>query len=269
MKRAVKRVLRDGRGPVRSWLFNAARRAYYAGWRVECPCCETRFRKFVPIARSFDPDLECPRCGSYSRHRQLWLFLTRRMAVLSQPLALLHVAPEVFFYRRLEEAPNLSCVSLDLHAAHAMERLDIEALPYPDRSFDAVVCSHVLEHVADDRRAMGELCRVLKPGGWALLQAPVNGSLETTREDPDVHDPQERARLFGAEDHVRLYGRDYVSRLRQAGFDVSVVPYYAEVDARSAERWGLLPLEPIYHCQRPANGRAVARNAAVWPRAMS
>lgn len=249
-KAAVKRVLGGGGGPVRGPLFRAARRVYYAGRRVECPCCETRFRRFAAIGRSHHPDLECPRCGSYSRHRQLWLFLTLRMAVLREPLALLHVAPEVFFLRRLETAPNLRYLSVDLHDDHAMERVDVESMPYADGSFDAAVCSHVLEHVVDDRRALRELRRVLRPGGWAVVQAPVDRSLPATREDPSVSDPAERARLFGAEDHVRYYGRDYVDRLRDAGFDVSVVPLHAELGAGAAERWGLLPLEDVYLCRR-------------------
>jgi SAM-dependent methyltransferase len=252
VKRAVKAALREGRGPVGRRLFPLARRVYYAGRRVECPCCGARLRKFVPIARSYDPDLECPRCGSYSRHRQLWLFLTQRMRVLSERLALLHVAPEVFFHRRLERAPNLRYVSVDLHAPHAMERADVEALPYVDGSFDAVVCSHVLEHVNDDRGAMSELWRVLKPGGWAVIQAPVDRSMATTREDPDVRDPHERARLFGAEDHVRLYGRDYVPRLEDAGFEVSVVPFHSEIAPDLRERYGLLALEDVHLCRKAA-----------------
>jgi SAM-dependent methyltransferase len=170
--------------------------------------------------------------------------------VLSGSLALLHVAPEVFFYERLERAPNLSYVSADLHAPHAVERIDVEAIPYPDRSFDGIVCSHVLEHVRDDRAAMRELCRVLKDDGWAVIQVPIDRSLPATREDPSVADPLERARRFGADDHVRLYGRDYVSRLEEAGFEVSVVPFVRELDVASVERYGLLPTEDVHLCRR-------------------
>jgi SAM-dependent methyltransferase len=219
---------------------------------VECPCCETRFRKFAPIPRTYEPDLECPRCGSYSRHRQLWLFMTRRLGVLSRSLTLLHVAPELFFYERLERAANLRYVSADLHVAHAAERIDIEAIPYPDRYFDAIICSHVLEHVVDDRAAMRELCRVLKDDGWAVIQAPVDGSLAATREDPSVVEPRERARRFGADDHVRMYGRDYLTRLEEAGFEVAVERFVAELDRESVELYGLLQTEDVNLCRKRA-----------------
>jgi SAM-dependent methyltransferase len=248
LERAVKRAVGRGR------LFRIARRVYYVGRRVRCPCCGRSFRRFVPIPRTHEPDLECPGCGSYSRHRQLWLFLTERLDVLSAPLALLHVAPDTFFSRRLERARNLRYLSVDLEAPHAMERMDVTALALEDDSFDAVVCSHVLEHVSDDRRALRELHRVLKPGGWAVIQAPVNAWLDTTREDPSVHDPGERARRFGAEDHVRLYGRDYAERLEAAGFAVRVIPFASELDPARAARFGLLPTEDIHLCRKSRRG---------------
>jgi SAM-dependent methyltransferase len=88
----------------------------------------------------------------------------------------------------------------------------------PDESFDVIYCSHVLEHVQDDGKAMAELHRVLKDDGWAILLVPIMA--EATFEDPTIVDPAERARIFGQEDHVRIYGPDYVDRLRGAGFSV-------------------------------------------------
>ncbi|MEA2308499.1 MAG: hypothetical protein QOI65_785, partial [Thermoleophilaceae bacterium] len=100
--------------------------------------------------------------------------------------------------------------------------LDLTALSFADGSFDMVLCSLVLEHVADDGRAIKELRRVLRSAGMAVLQQPVDDRLERTREDPGAP-PAERLRQFGQEDHVRIYGRDFVERLRAAGFEVEVV----------------------------------------------
>jgi len=110
-------------------------------------------------------------------------------------------------------------LSVDMDASRAMRAANLTRLPFPDEQYDAIVCNHVLEHVPDDRRAMAELYRVLKPGGWAALLVPMTETL--TDEDPAAS-PEERKKRFGQEDHVRLYGRDYLDRLREAGFRVSV-----------------------------------------------
>jgi len=98
---------------------------------------------------------------------------------------------------------------------------DITHIPFPEASFDWVYCSHVLEHVPEDRRALSELLRVLKPGGQAVILVPLKG--ESTDEDPTVTDPMRREERFGQFDHVRQYGLDFVDRLQEAGFEVRVL----------------------------------------------
>ena len=100
-----------------------------------------------------------------------------------------------------------------------METMDITDIRHPDGSFDIIYCSHVLEHVTDDRKAMGKFYRVLKPSGWAVLNVPIMA--DTTFEDPSVTDPKEREKLFGQHDHVRAYGPDYGDRLAEAGFSAT------------------------------------------------
>jgi SAM-dependent methyltransferase len=128
--------------------------------------------------------------------------------------------------------------------------LDLCHLPFLGDSFDAVLCSHVLEHVEDDRRAMRELLRTLRPDGWAILQVPLATTLERTLEDSKVVDPQERRLRFGQSDHVRLYGQDYFDRLRGEGFIVKSVPFAAELGDRQARRYGLLAEEPVVVCTK-------------------
>jgi predicted SAM-dependent methyltransferase len=148
--------------------------------------------------------------------------------------------------------PNLNYVSADLDSSLAMAHMNITQLPFPDASFDVVLCSHVLEHVLDDRSAMAELFRVLHPSGWAIITAPIDRSRAETLEDPRVTQPQDRARLFGQHDHVRLYGRDYVSRLERAGFSVSVDSYATQLDDTIIALYGLNRSERIYLCTRAA-----------------
>ena len=227
----------------------------YAGLAVRCPCCGGRFRSFLPGGRNNRPNAECPGCGCLERHRLLWLYLINRTSLSSSPLRVLHLAPERVIRRRLLALPNLIYVSADLDSPLAKVTLDILALPFPDASFDGILCNHVLEHIPDDARAMGELHRVLRPGGWGIFQVPLDLSRDTF-EDPSIADPEERTRLFGQEDHVRMYGRNYQTRLELAGFTVTVDPYARDLGADVARRNGLMTEERIYLCRRhPASPR--------------
>ena len=141
-------------------------------------------------------------------------------------------------------------LSIDLAEGAAMVRMDVTNLGLPDDSFDVIYCSHVMEHIPDDRRAMRELHRVLRPGGWAVLQVPI--LRETTFEDSSVTAPEDRERVFGQWDHVRVYGRDYVHRLSEAGFDVREDSLPEQRDPRAARHQGLCSDEPIHFCRKGA-----------------
>ena len=209
------------------------------GGRVECPCCGGRFRRFLRGGPERRPDARCPRCGSLERHRLVWLWLRRATDLLSAPRRVLVVAPEPFLQDALRARPHLDYLSIDLESPLAMRRMDLTRLDLPDGSFDAVFCNHVLEHVPDDRAAMRELRRVLRPGGWAVLQTPIDLGRESTDEDPTVTRPEERLRRFGQADHVRIYGRDFFDRLRAAGWDVERVPFARTLADGEARRFGL------------------------------
>jgi ubiquinone/menaquinone biosynthesis C-methylase UbiE len=130
-----------------------------------------------------------------------------------------------------------------------MMTMDITDIQYEDQSFDVIYCSHVLEHVQNDKKALRELFRVLKNDGWAILLVPITS--ETTVEDPSIVDPIERLRAFGQEDHVRKYGRDYVDRLREAGFTVEITKVDDLVCADEVVRMGLTPASgEVYHCTK-------------------
>ncbi len=205
----------------------------------------------------------CPKCRCLERHRLLWLYLTQATDLFSSGhRSVLHVAPEPVLERRLRSAPNLHYVSADLHSPRVMCRADITCLPFKSDSFDVIICYHVLEHVADDRQAMGELFRVLKPTGWALLQSPIDVTRETTYEDAAAT-PQDRERLFGQHDHVRVYGRDYKERLEQAGFEVTVDGYVKSLPAELVRRYGLLLSEEIYVCTKAARDREGRRDSML------
>jgi SAM-dependent methyltransferase len=136
-------------------------------------------------------------------------------------------------------------VTGDLDPTGVDLELDLQALALPDDAFDAVMCSHVLEHVPDDAAAMRELRRVTAPGGWCLVMVPLDVTRTETYEDPSVVTPEDRRREFLQDDHVRLYAPDIAGRLEAAGFDVEIVRP-ADLGPHAIERAGLLPADWIF-----------------------
>jgi SAM-dependent methyltransferase len=232
------------------------RAALHRGDAVRCPCCNGTFDAFV--RHRGRPHAKCPRCGALERHRMLWRYLVERTDLLATG-SLLHFAPEYAFARRLARIPSLRYVTADLDSPLAMDRVDIMDLPYADATFGAVLCSHVLEHVEDDRRALREIRRVLRPGGWAILMTPIDARCDATLEDPSVTTPEDRHRVFGQSDHVRLYGRDFADRVRAEGFAVRDDAYLEQIDPRLIARQGMrrdddeaFGDEHVFMCSRPS-----------------
>ena len=226
---------------------------------LHCPCCGYSADAFLPFGIVKRPNAMCPQCRSLERHRLLWKFFQDETHLLTARLRVLHIAPEQRLQRELSQLVNLDYLSIDLESPLAMMRADMTLMPFKDDVFDVILCSHVLEHVPDDGQAMRELRRVLQPGGWALLQSPMDDRLATTFEDPSVTDPDERQRLFGQRDHVRVYGRDYADRLRAAGFDVEINDYASRLGAETRTAHALMD-EALY-IGRKSRARAVAIGA--------
>jgi SAM-dependent methyltransferase len=234
------------------------------GSRLECPFCGGHFRRFRPagfdypvlqekrvVGASYHLDDVCPRCMSNARERLVYLYLRTRNALFTDPLRVLHVAPEPNISRLLSAQPNLKYVTADLFEPKVMTRFDLMNLPFANNTFDAVICNHVLEHVSNDRTAMAEIHRVLKPGGWALLQVPIALALDKTFEDPTAKTDADRIRVFGQNDHVRLYcAADYVARLEETGFRVSASNYASELPEDSRIKYALIPEEQIFVCTK-------------------
>jgi SAM-dependent methyltransferase len=247
---------------------------YNLGSGLECPFCHWRFRRFIPsgfdypvlvekkvIGAVWRPNVICPRCKSNSRERLLYLYLKHRTTLLSGNAALLHVAPEPQLQRLLLSLRQLRYISTDLSDvpnATIMIRADITRIPFPDNTFDVILCSHVLEHIPDDRQAMRELLRVLKRGGWAILQVPIALALRETYENPAITDEEQRIREFGQRDHVRLYAMDYLDRLKAIGFSVSIFNNVKEFGADLSRLYGLDAAEDLYICSKAMDqlGRA-------------
>jgi SAM-dependent methyltransferase len=217
-----------------------------AGSRVECPCCGRRFRHFARFHGMHD---QCPGCGALMRHRTLLLLLRDELRVASRRHDVLQVAPAASVRDWLRALPDVRLLSVDLDSSAAELRADVTELPLEGASFDLILCLHVLEHVPDDRAAMQELFRVLRTGGRAVIQVPPSPLAETF-EDPSVTTPEERQRVFGQYDHVRICGADYGRRLEEAGFDVEEVDFVERLELETRSRYGLRTGEPFYLCAK-------------------
>ncbi|UBZ12793.1 methyltransferase domain-containing protein [Flagellimonas marinaquae] len=204
------------------------------------------FKKFLPYGyESPRENVLSPSTLSLERHRLLWLYLKNETEFFNAPLKLLHFAPEQAFYNRFKKLENLDYTTTDLNSPLADVKADICNLPFSDNSFDVILCNHVLEHIPDDTKAMQELYRVLKPGGWGIFQIPQDLKREKTFEDDTITDKKERARIFGQYDHVRIYGRDYFNKLRSIGFTVEEVDYTSKLTKEEVEKYRLAKGEII------------------------
>lgn len=184
------------------------------------------FKNFLPYGYEKQREnVLSPSTLSLERHRLLWLYLKNETNFFTYKLKVLHFAPEQAFYKRFRKLKNLEYTTTDLNSPLADVKADICNLPFEDNSYDVIFCNHVLEHIPDDTKAMQELYRVLKPGGWGIFQIPQELDRETTFEDDSITDKKERAKIFGQYDHVRIYGRDYFDKLRSIGFTVEEQDY--------------------------------------------
>jgi SAM-dependent methyltransferase len=219
------------------------------GGEVFCPICGHSFDRFKDDWNR--PNALCWRCGSHERHRAQWLLFERRPELLAGVRSLLHFAPEWALRHRLERLVGLRYVTADLEQTYVDLQLDVTAIELPDGSFEAVICSHVLEHVEDDTAAMRELRRVTAVGGWCVVMVPLDVGRERTYEDPSIVSPHERERAFWQHDHVRLYAPDIGDRLAAAGFAVERIRPLEEFGSEVARRCRLLEADDMWLC-RPA-----------------
>ncbi|MEJ6793324.1 MAG: methyltransferase domain-containing protein [Lacinutrix sp.] len=166
-----------------------------------------------------------PSTLSLERHRLLWLYLQNETDFFTAKKNVLHFAPEQCFLKRFKTLKNIEYTTTDLESPIADVKADICNLPFEDNSYDIILCNHVLEHIPDDTKAMQELYRVMKPGGYGIFQVPQDLSREKTFENHSITNKKERAKIFGQYDHVRVYGRDYFNKLRSISFKVKEVDY--------------------------------------------
>ena len=250
---------------------NTIFRNMHQGDRYNCLYCQqtaSRFRaagshskrikKLDAIGTARRGNAICPFCGSSDRSRLLRLYLDRQLHKSGPSERLLHIAPDDILARWLSRQPHIefTCGSLypeDFAEFNAIT-LDVTQINFPDNYFNIVLCNHVLQQVPDHLTAMQEISRVLKPGGWGILQAPIARKLDTTDEDISIANHRERRCRFGSTLYYRIYGRDYPQILQANGdWKITEIKPADFLSEDEISRNALIPKETIYRVEKPQN----------------
>jgi SAM-dependent methyltransferase len=238
----------------------------YKGAGFTCNFCGATYKKFVPeypspdiagaihdnaVIAGFGDNVYCPQCLSKNRERLIKAVIEKHLAI-NASTRILHFSPEKNLYRWLRHIADITTVdkaprfytTIDPNIREA----DATHLEFDDNSFDLLIANHILEHIPDDRKAMRELYRVLKPNGAAILQVPYSETLSNTLEEPSINDPKRQAVLFGQQDHVRIYAlEEYLRRLKAAGFTLHVL---TPDDLAEFRIYATQPAESVFLCYK-------------------
>lgn len=241
----------------------------YLGNRYECPLCKTGLSHFLPLPFYYFKELQenqfihsifqaesanlenylCPACNAADRDRLYCLYIEKFLQTVNEDAEfnLLEIAPSSQLRAFLQKKPQFKYRSADLFMSDVDDKIDITDMQsYADGQFDIFICSHVLEHVEDDKKAMRELYRILSQRGWGIVMAPINLSFKEDYENNSITGESERWKHFGQNDHVRLYSKSgFVSKLKTAGFRVEQlgVDYFGLADF---EKFGIHPRTVLY-----------------------
>ena len=211
--------------------------------RFWCPVCKKNVIRFNPLPVYYDlmsekyPSVHpafmgetmnyhaytCPHCGATDRNRLYAMFLSAyfiKLQKTSKKYRFLDIAPNKELSYFIKQNTFIQYRSVDLYMEAADDKADITDLHiYDNESFDILLCSHVLEHVSDDKKAISELFRILKKDGLGIIVVPINLALKEDFEDPTKTTDEDRWKYFGQNDHVRMYSKNgFISKLQQIGF---------------------------------------------------
>lgn len=218
---------------------------FYRGEKFYCPICKSKLNKFIPIYFKSGIDNSCPRCGSLSRTRSLYNYISDEIPLNQN--SILDFSPHRSIYNNLSKTKKNYIANDFDNQFHADTHYDITELPFKKESFDLIICFHVLEHILNDNKAIDNLYRVLKTNGSLLVQVPLKEG--KTDEDFSVTDPKLREERFGQSDHVRIYGKnDLRKKIEEKGFRVNIVDYSEKLTSDEINYFGIKGGELIFHC---------------------
>jgi hypothetical protein len=246
----------------------------FANSLYSCPVCQNNVNEFLPLPTFYAENLEkhgwpftfddaetmnaeqysCPQCGESDRNRLYAMYLRERLSAYhsQDKILLLDIAPSRPLSAFINRFENVIHHTADLLAEDVDFAIDITSMPEINSdSYDVLICSHVLEHVNDDKQALSELYRVLKPGGWGIIMVPIILTIDEVDEDPKVTDIAERWRRFGQDDHVRLYSKPgFIRRVETAGFTLKQlgIDYFGK---SAFQKYGITEKSVLYIAEKP------------------
>ena len=234
-----------------SFVFQPILGLFLKGNQFTDPIDGKSFSTFLPYGyNNLRKNALSPSTFSLERHRLLWLYLKNETGFFDKKIKLLHFAPEQAFYKRFKKLSNIQYDTIGINSPLAMIKADICDLPIKDNTYDFILCNHVLEHILDDNKAISELYRVLKKDGVGIFQVPIDMKKEFTFQDDSITDKKERNKIFGQYDHVRVYGKDYFTKLKNAGFKVEEVDYTKNLSKDEIYRFSIVKGEIIPVCTK-------------------
>jgi SAM-dependent methyltransferase len=222
---------------------------YRSGWRGAPP-----LMRALDVIGSDLNYFECPWCGAHDRERHLLMYMhASSLFDNMKSMSILHFAPELRLSRFISSQNPARYIKCDLYpTAPDIERIDIMAIPFTDKSFDLIIANHILEHVVDDIKALQEIRRILKVGGRAILQTPYSLKLHHTWSDPGIDTDNARMQAYGQEDHVRLFGRDIFERFTSVILESYVSTHDQLLPQYDPKRYGVNIKEPFFLFRRSA-----------------
>ena len=216
-----------------------AKAFFLSGNSFYCPCCGKSAHRFLEKGNGIEirSNAVCPHCGSLERTRLLFLYLKDNTQLFENNPHILHFAPEDALKKHFITNPNY--IDADLNPNMASHQMDITDIRFPDNYFDFIICSHVLGHVPNERKALHELYRVLKTGGSLFLLSLMDPDAELTLENPDFNSPEQKLRHYGEKDLERLYGNDFDKRIASVEITVVKIDYRLTFTDSERERMAL------------------------------
>lgn len=206
------------------------------------------FEKYHIIGGGLRDNVICPFCGAIDRVRWQYRVLGKYMpGIFNDKCSVLHFAPEAEIRIRIQANSLCDYYAGDIVQGRSMHVVDVTNIQFRDDFFDYIIINHVLEHIENEKKAIFELKRVLKPKGKIMLSFPICTDIDTY-ENLNIKTSEERLDEYGQEDHVRLYGKDFKTRLESYGLNVSVFSPQNECNKQEIVKYGFIYDDIVMIC---------------------
>lgn len=249
-------------------IFLAAKKikntTFNIGTKKECYVCKKKFHHFgkfrngskginafvgnLQVVGSDVDNFMCHFCGSNDRTRHLFMFFDKiGLWEKFGNASVLHFAPEVTIAEKIKSLKPASYAMGDLYPnKEEYQKIDVTQIPFQDASIDILICNHVLEHVPDYKKAFKEIYRVLRVGGFAILQTPYSELLDQNFEDRNIDTDARRLFFYGQEDHVRFFSKkQFFHDLEETGFTLQFVNHADLFTDEETEYYGVNKKEDL------------------------